>query len=57
MGRLNDQTNSDHYITDLQEVAAHPFEGVLGTEILKILTDFDISDESQRCRQGGRVQM
>ena len=40
-----------HVVGGLQEVAAHRFEGVLDREALKILTDSDVSDESQECRQ------
>ena len=40
-----------HVVSGLQEIAAQRFEGVLDGEALKILTDSDISDESQGCRQ------
>ena len=40
-----------HVVSGLQEVAAHRFEGMMDGEALKILTDSDISNESQGCRQ------
>jgi len=40
-----------HVVGGLQEVAAQRFEGALDGEALKILTNSEISDESQECRQ------
>ena len=40
-----------HVVGGLQEVAAQRFEGVLDGEALKILTNSDMSEESQECRQ------